>query len=87
MTRPAGFRHIGLKMLSIGMASLLWILVSGEQIVERALRVPLEFTNVPPNLEIVGDPPTVVDVRVRGSAGALGRVASGSQRTRARRVS
>jgi YbbR domain-containing protein len=32
---------------------------------------------VPPNLEIVGDPPTVVDVRVRGSAGALGRVASG----------
>lgn len=70
-------RHVGLKIVSIGLAALLWLVVSGEQIVERALRVPLEFTRVPPDLEIVGDTPTTVDVRVRGSAGALGRVASG----------
>ena len=74
---PKGFRHIGLKMVSIALASLLWVLVSGEQTVERALRIPLEFTNVPPDLELVGDPPTMVDVRVRGSSGALGRVAQG----------
>ena len=30
-----GFRHIGLKLLSIVLASLIWLVVSGEQIVER----------------------------------------------------
>jgi YbbR domain-containing protein len=72
-----GFRHIGLKAISIAMAALIWLIVSGEQIVERALRVPLEFTNVPSQLEIVGEPPNVVDVRVRGSSGALARIATG----------
>ena len=72
-----GFRHIGLKLLSILLASLIWLVVSGEQIVERALRIPLEFTNLPTDLELVGDTPDVVDVRVRGSSGALSRVAAG----------
>ena len=72
-----GFRHLGLKVLSIVLAALIWLVVSGEQIVERALRIPLEFTNLPPDLELVGDTPDVVDVRVRGSSGALSRVASG----------
>ena len=70
-------RNIGLKVISIGLAALLWVIVSGEQIVERALRIPLEFTNLPAKLEVVGDPPDVVDVRVRGSSGALGRIATG----------
>ena len=68
-----GVRHIGLKLLSIALAALVWFLVSGEQIVERALRIPIEFTNLPAEIELVGDAPTVVDVRVRGSSGALSR--------------
>ena len=72
-----GFRHLGLKLISIALAALLWLLVSGEQIVERALRVPLEFTNLPQQLEMVGEPPNVADVRIRGSSGALSRVSSG----------
>ena len=73
-----GFRHhLGLKVISIALAALLWLVVSGEQIVERALRIPLEFMNLPAQLEIVGDTPAVVDVRVRGSSGALSRVAAG----------
>jgi YbbR domain-containing protein len=72
-----GFRHIGLKAVSIALAALIWLIVSGEQIVERALRIPLEFTNVPSQLEIVGEPPNVVDVRVRGSSGTLSRIAAG----------
>jgi YbbR domain-containing protein len=71
------FRHIGLKVVSIGLAAALWLVVSGEQIVERALRVPLEFANLPAQLEIVDDPPDVVDVRVRGSSGALSRISTG----------
>ena len=72
-----GFRHLGLKVVSIGLVALLWLVVSGEQIVERALRIPLEFTNLPSQLEVVGDPPTNVDVRVRGSSGALSRIGTG----------
>jgi len=72
-----GFRHLGLKFLSIALAALLWLVVSGEQIVERALRIPLEFTNLPAQLEMVGETPTVADVRVRGSSGALSRLAPG----------
>ena len=72
-----GFRHLGLKFLSIALAALLWLVVSGEQIVERVLRIPLEFTNLPANLEMVGDTPTLVDVRVRGSSGALSRISTG----------
>ncbi|MGH9256057.1 MAG: CdaR family protein [Vicinamibacterales bacterium] len=72
-----GFRHLGLKLLSIVLAALIWLIVSGEQIVERTLRIPLEFTNLAPELELVGDTPNLVDVRVRGSSGALSRVAAG----------
>src|SRR5436190_16067263 len=73
-----GFRHhLGLKFVSIALAALIWIAVAGEQTVERSLRIPLEFTNLPAQLEMVGEPPTVVDVRVRGSSGALNRIAAG----------
>ena len=73
-----GFRHhLGLKVVSIALAALLWVAVAGEQTVERSLRIPLEFTNLPAQLEVVGDSPTVVDVRVRGSSGALNRIAAG----------
>ena len=69
--------HLGLKFISLALAALLWLVVAGEPIVERALRVPLEFTNLPAQLELVGDPPDVVDVRVRGSSGTLSRIAAG----------
>jgi YbbR domain-containing protein len=70
-------RHTGLKLMAIALAALLWLAVSGEQIVERPFRIPLEFTNTPPQLEPVGEPPNVVDVRIRGSSGRLSRIAAG----------
>jgi YbbR domain-containing protein len=71
------FRNIGLKVLSIFIAALLWLVVAGDRVVERAVRVPVEFQNLPTGLEIVGEPPDVVDVRLRGSSGALGRLGPG----------
>jgi hypothetical protein len=71
------FRNLGLKVLAVALGTIVWYLVAGEQIVERALRIPLEFVNLPAQLELVGDSPTVVDVRVRGSSGALSRIANG----------
>jgi YbbR domain-containing protein len=71
------FRNLGLKLLSVGIGVLLWISVSGEEIVERGLRAPLELQQFPAGLEIQGEAPSTVDVRVRGTAGALSRVNAG----------
>jgi YbbR domain-containing protein len=71
------FRHLGLKILAIALASLLWLSVAGEHVVERSLRVPLEFRNIPEQLEIVGNTPDTVDVRLRGSSAVLSRLQSG----------
>jgi YbbR domain-containing protein len=71
------FQNLALKVVSVVLAALLWLIVSGEQTVERVLRIPLEYTNIPAQLELVGESPTVVDVRVRGSSGALGRLSAG----------
>jgi len=71
------FGNLWLKLLSIGLALMLWMVVSGEETVERGLRVPLELTQVPAGLELLGDVPATVDVRVRGASGTLSRVAAG----------
>ena len=71
------FRHMWLKVLSVGLALLLWMVVAGEEMVERGLRVPLELLQVPTGLELLGDVPTTVDVRVRGASGTLSRVGQG----------
>ena len=71
------FRHLWLKVLSVGLALLLWMVVAGEEMVERGLRVPLELLQVPSGIELLGDVPTTVDVRVRGASGTLSRVGQG----------
>ena len=71
------FRHLGLKILAIALASVLWLTVAGEHVVERSLRAPLAVRNLPPALEIVGDLPAAVDVRVRGSSAQLSRMDPG----------
>jgi len=71
------FRHFGLKVLSVALAVLLWMTVAGEETVERGLRVPLELQQMPGGLEVLGDVPATVDVRVRGASGSLSRVGPG----------
>jgi YbbR domain-containing protein len=71
------FRHVGLKLLSVGLAVLLWMFVSGEATVERGLRVPLELQQMPAELELQGELPALVDVRVRGGSDTLSRMAAG----------
>jgi len=44
------FRRLGLKVVSVVLAALIWLVVSGEQIVERGFRIPLEFSNLPAGL-------------------------------------
>jgi YbbR domain-containing protein len=71
------FRNLGLKVLAVAIATVLWLTVAGEHVVERSVRVPLEFRNVPESLEIVGAAPQNVDVQLRGSSAVLSRLQSG----------
>ena len=71
------FRHFGLKLVALGLAVLLWMAVAGEETVERGLRVPLELQQLPVGIELSGEIPTAVDVRVRGASGALSRIGAG----------
>ncbi|MGE0450381.1 MAG: YbbR-like domain-containing protein [Vicinamibacterales bacterium] len=77
MKAPWPFGHFGLKVLSVAFAVFLWFVVSGEEVVERGLRVPLELQQFPATLELQGEAPSLVDVRVRGASGALSRIGSG----------
>jgi YbbR domain-containing protein len=71
------FGHLGLKALAVGLALLLWMVVAGDETVERGLRVPLELQQFPAGLEMQGEPPALVDVRVRGSSDTLSRMEPG----------
>jgi hypothetical protein len=68
------FRNLWLKLISIGIAALLWLVVAGDRVVERVVRLPLEFQNLPAGLEIVTDTPDALDVRLRGPSGTLGGI-------------
>ena len=77
MRMPWPFQHLGLKAVSVGIAIALWVAVAGEEVVERGLRIPLELQQFPQGLEVLGEPPALVDVRLRGTSGALARTVPG----------
>src|SRR4030095_14291875 len=74
---PFPFRNLGLKFLSVCIAGLLWLVVGGEGGVERVVRAPVEYQNLPSGLELVGTLPETGEVRVRGSSGPLSRMVLG----------
>jgi len=59
------FHNLGLKLLSLFLAALLWAVVLGEQKVEVTVNVPLNL-DLPQNLFLVNDPTDTLEVRVRG---------------------
>jgi hypothetical protein len=63
-----------LKFLALSISFLLWTTYTSEPFAEIGLQVPLEFTSMPTQLEISGDVPTSVHVRVRGRSGLLRRL-------------
>jgi hypothetical protein len=66
--------NAGLKLLALAISFLLWATYTSEPYAEVGFLVPLEFTTMPPQLEISGDVPTVVHIRVRGRSALLRRM-------------
>ena len=71
------FESLPLKLMSLGFAVLLWLLVAGERTSEMGLSVPVELQNFPRGLELTGEPVNAVEVRLRASPGMIQRIVPG----------
>ncbi|MCL5124758.1 MAG: diadenylate cyclase CdaA [Deltaproteobacteria bacterium] len=60
-----------LKLLSLATSIVLWFLIVGPQHSEIGISVPIQYTNLPASMEIIGPWMDRIDVRVRGSAQGL----------------
>jgi hypothetical protein len=69
--------HLGLKASALAIALALWAAFSSEPVVETGYSAPLWLVNVPAGLEVTGEVPTAVRLRVRGRLARLRRMAPG----------
>jgi len=67
--RPAIFRNLGLKVLALAIALIVWFTFAAqrrERISERTYPIPLSLVNIPPRMVIASPLPPSVEVRLRG---------------------
>ena len=58
--------NLGLKLISLGLAVGLWLAVAHDPMAEVAVNVPIEFHNMPANLEISAESIPTAQIRLRG---------------------
>jgi len=61
------FHHLPQKALFLFLVCVLWIFVIGMRQGEISFKTPIEYYSIPQNLEMVGEPPKEMNVRLRGS--------------------
>jgi YbbR domain-containing protein len=64
--RRGVFANFGLKLLSLALAVGLWLVVSHDPPAEVAVEIPIEFHNMPANLEISSENIPRLQLRLRG---------------------
>lgn len=69
-------QNLGLKLLSLAAAFLLWLAFSGSRELTTAVSVPVQYRNIPSNLEIGTNIVEQVHLVVRGPSPLLGRLSA-----------
>jgi hypothetical protein len=69
--------NVPLKLVSLGLAGLLWFVIAGEKTSEMGISAPLELQNFPKDFEVTGEPVDNVEVRLRASPGIIQRIGPG----------
>ncbi len=69
-------KNLGLKILSLAFAIMLWFFVVGEEKAEITISLPVELVNIPSNLVVANDVPSYIDVRVYGPRSLIRAVAT-----------
>lgn len=63
--------NLGAKILSVAIASLLWIAIVGEHELATAIDVPVEFRNFPKSYEVSSGSVNRVNLLIRGPSGKM----------------
>ena len=61
-------RDLGLRLLSVLLALLLWLFVQGARIVDREMDLPLRYVGLPDSLQLLDPGPTSVRAVLSGPA-------------------
>lgn len=72
--------NTGWKLLSLLIAIVLWALVASEPEMAAFATAPVEYKNLPDDLEISSEPATEVSLELRGSSGELRALSDGGLR-------
>lgn len=59
------------KLLSLGLAILFWVLLVGEQELATSFTVPIQYKNIPKDLETISDVSEKVHLEIRGPSGKI----------------
>jgi YbbR domain-containing protein len=83
--QPSFFRRVflhnaGFKLISLLAAAVLWFAVARSPVAEIEMRVPIEFHNLPDNLEIDSASFTEAQIRLRGPERVIHRLQPGDVR-------
>jgi hypothetical protein len=70
-------KNLGLKVSALAIALALWAAYYSEPVVETGYSAPLLLVNVPAGLEVAGEVPATVRLRLRGRLARLRRLAPG----------
>ena len=73
-------QNVGLKLVSLLLAIGLWMVVARDPVAEVEMRVPIEFRNLPGNLEIDSANFTEAQIRIRGPERVIHRLQAGDVR-------
>jgi YbbR domain-containing protein len=71
LLRGLVFEHFGWKLLSLVIAVVVWAMVASEPELGTLATVPLEYRNLPDDLEISSEPISQVVLELRGPSGEL----------------
>jgi hypothetical protein len=74
LLRRIFLHHAGLKASALVIAMALWVAYNSEPVVETGYSAPLLLVNVPTGMQVTGEVPSVVLLRLRGRLGRLRRV-------------
>ncbi len=64
-------RNLPVKLLSLGLAVVFWLLIGGEQEIATSIAVPVQYRNLPKDLETTSDLSEKVHLDIRGPSGKL----------------
>jgi hypothetical protein len=76
--RALVFENFGWKLLSLGIAVVLWALVASEPELGTLVNVPLEYRGLPDDLEISSEPVSQIVLELRGPSGELRGLGEGA---------